>query len=197
MIAEPLSTKEKILESALNLFSRKGYLGATTREIAKDAGVAEVTLFRHFPTKEKLLEAVFQRYSFLPELRNILPEISNFEYREALLMLVKSFLNTLFARKEMIKIIKSEMFTYPEHVIAFYQLFLDELYSTLAIYFEEMQQKGILRDFDPKLGGRALLGMVFSYFEVQEFIFNKQGDLKDYDRAINEFIEIFIRGTLK
>ncbi len=197
VISEPLSTREKILESALKLFSQKGYLGATTRQIANDAGIAEVTLFRHFPTKERLLEEVFQKYSFLPELRNILPKISDLEYREALFVLVKSFLNTLFLRKEMIKIMKSEMFRYPEHIIAFYQSFLDELYSTLAIYFTEKQQKGILKNFDPKLGGRALLGMVFSYFEIQEFIFNKDSGTEDYDRAINEFIEIFSRGTLK
>ena len=197
MISETLSTKEKILESALRLFSQKGYLGAATREIARDAGVAEVTLFRHFPTKERLLEAVFHKYSFLPELKNILPEVSNLEYKEAISLIVKSFLNSLFLHRNMIKIMKSEMFTYPEQVIAFYQTFLDELYKTLAAYFENMQQKGHLRDFEPKLGGRALLGMIFSFFEVEELIFNKQGSQKDYDKAINEFIEIFIRGTQK
>jgi AcrR family transcriptional regulator len=197
VVSEQLSTKEKILESALRLFSQKGYLGTATREIARDAGVAEVTVFRHFSTKERLLEEVFQKYSFLPDLKNILPEVSNLDYREALSIIVKSFLNSLFLRKEMIKIIKSEIFTYPEPVIAFYQTFLDELYKTLASYFENMQRKGHLREFDPKLGARALLGMIFSFFEVEECILNKEGSQKDYDRVIKEFIEIFIRGTQK
>ncbi len=197
MISEPRSTKEKIMESALRLFSRKGYLGATTREIAKEAGVAEVTLFRHFPTKERLLEEVFNNYTFLPELKNILPEVSNLQYKEALLLIVKSFLNSLFLRKEMIKIMKSEFFTYPEHVTRFYQSFINELYSTLASYFDEMQNKGLLREFDTRLGARALLGMTFSYFEIEEFIFHKQGRQEDYEKAINEFVEIFMKGTLK
>ena len=47
-------TRDKILEAALFLFSKKGYLGATTKEIAKEAGIAELTLFRHFASKEKL-----------------------------------------------------------------------------------------------------------------------------------------------
>ncbi|MGE5799532.1 MAG: helix-turn-helix domain-containing protein, partial [Syntrophaceae bacterium] len=42
-------TREKILDASLRLFSDKGFLGATTRGIARRAGVAEVTLFRHFP----------------------------------------------------------------------------------------------------------------------------------------------------
>ena len=52
------TTKEKILTAAMSLVSEKGYLGATTREIAHDAGVTELTLFRHFGSKEKLFEEV-------------------------------------------------------------------------------------------------------------------------------------------
>jgi AcrR family transcriptional regulator len=44
-----------ILEAAARLFEDRGYRGATTRLIAMEAGVSEVTLFRHFGTKEALL----------------------------------------------------------------------------------------------------------------------------------------------
>ena len=44
-------TRDKILDASLALFSKKGFLGATTKEIAKKAGVAELTLFRHFSSK--------------------------------------------------------------------------------------------------------------------------------------------------
>lgn len=197
MNSEPLSTKDKLLESALKLFSQKGYLGATTREIAKEAGVAEITLFRHFSTKEQLLEEVLNNYSFLPELKYILPGLSKLEYEEALFVIIKTFLDSLFLRKEMTKIMKAEIFTHPEKVAKYVQIFIDELYDTIAIYFKEMQEMGILRDFDTRLGGRALLGMVFSYFEVEEFIFQKQSSKEDYERAIKEFITIFAKGTLK
>ncbi|MEM2265151.1 MAG: helix-turn-helix domain-containing protein [Nitrososphaerota archaeon] len=60
-----LETEDKLLQAALELFSEKGYLGATTKEIAKRAGVSELTLFRHFKSKENLFTAVLNRYSFL------------------------------------------------------------------------------------------------------------------------------------
>lgn len=44
-----------ILEAAARLFGDHGYRGATTRRIAREAGVSEVTLFRQFGTKEALL----------------------------------------------------------------------------------------------------------------------------------------------
>ncbi len=197
MTPETRSTKERILESAIKLFSQKGYLGASTREIARGAGVAEVTLFRHFSTKEKLFEEVLNNYSFLPVLKHKLPELFNLEYEEALFEIIRSFLSSLFLRKEMTKIIKAEIFTHPEKVAKYVQVFIDELYNTIAIYFKEMQEKGILRNFDTRLGGRALLGMVFSYFEVEEFIFQKQSSQEDYEKAIKEFVKIFAKGTLK
>jgi AcrR family transcriptional regulator len=46
-----------VLEAAVETFAREGYAGATTREIARSAGVLESTMFRIFPTKELLYEA--------------------------------------------------------------------------------------------------------------------------------------------
>ncbi|MEZ0273872.1 MAG: TetR/AcrR family transcriptional regulator, partial [Roseimicrobium sp.] len=54
-----LSTHSKIIAAALNVFARDGIPRATTRIIAEEAGVNEVTLFRHFTNKDGLLQAVF------------------------------------------------------------------------------------------------------------------------------------------
>ena len=54
-------TRERILNAALYTFSTDGIRGATTRKIAQKARVNEVTLFRHFRSKEQLLGAVLKR----------------------------------------------------------------------------------------------------------------------------------------
>lgn len=191
------TTRDKILEAALKLFSEKGYLGATTREIAREAGVAEITLFRHFPSKEKLLEEVINTYTFLPELKALLPEISQMAYEEALTAIAGRFLHTLNLRRDMIRIMHSEMHRYPEKVRRIYNVFIDELYKTLASYFRDLQGKGVLREFDAKLAGRALLGTVFSYFNAQQFLARKRQKSTEPERVIREFVGIFVRGTLK
>jgi TetR/AcrR family transcriptional regulator len=48
----------QLLETALDVFSQKGYQGSTTKEIAAAAGVTEAIIFRHFPTKNDLYSAV-------------------------------------------------------------------------------------------------------------------------------------------
>ena len=52
---------DQILDAALTVVVERGYLGATTRAIAKAAGVNEVTLFRRFGSKDKLLGAAIGR----------------------------------------------------------------------------------------------------------------------------------------
>jgi len=58
--SEVQGTRERLLEAAMKVFSRDGLHRATTRVIAEEAGVNEVTLFRHFQSKDGLLAAVMQ-----------------------------------------------------------------------------------------------------------------------------------------
>ena len=51
-------SRERILEAAARVYAKHGFRGATTRLIAMEAGVNEVTLFRTFGSKGALLEAV-------------------------------------------------------------------------------------------------------------------------------------------
>lgn len=48
-------TRQRLLEAALGLFEERGYAETTTAQIAEAAGVSEMTLFRHFPSKDRLL----------------------------------------------------------------------------------------------------------------------------------------------
>lgn len=188
-------TRKKILEASLKLFSEKGFIGATTKEIAKEAGIAEITLFRHFPTKESLFEEVISRYSFLPALRDLLPEIRKLSYEDALATIARKFLDTLLLRKDLIRIMQTEIHRYPEQMQKIYNSLIDEVIRTLASYFEEMQEKGILSEFDTDMGARAFLGMFFSYFNAQEFKMRKKFKGDDREKTIHEFIRIFAEGT--
>ena len=70
MTARPAYGKARtaILEVARQRFAERGYRGTTTAELAEAAGVAEKTLFRHFPTKAELFhEAVTEPFSAFVE----------------------------------------------------------------------------------------------------------------------------------
>lgn len=52
--------RRQLIEVAVDLFSRKGFGGTTTREIAAAAGVTEAIIFRHFATKQDLYTAILE-----------------------------------------------------------------------------------------------------------------------------------------
>ena len=55
-------SRERILEAAARVYAMHGFRGATTRLIANEAGVNEVTLFRTFGSKSALIEAVLAQH---------------------------------------------------------------------------------------------------------------------------------------
>jgi len=62
MTFERIPTRQRIVNTALELFARQGITETTTRQIADRAEVNEVTLFRHFGNKHGLLLAVLQEF---------------------------------------------------------------------------------------------------------------------------------------
>ena len=53
-----MSTKEKILETALTLFAKNGYDGTSVEQIAQDVGIKAPSLYKHFKGKEDILNAL-------------------------------------------------------------------------------------------------------------------------------------------
>jgi AcrR family transcriptional regulator len=61
MTAPTTDARSKLLEVAARVYAETGYRGTTTRRIAQEADVNEVTLFRHFGSKDALLREAIER----------------------------------------------------------------------------------------------------------------------------------------
>ncbi|MBN2039778.1 MAG: TetR/AcrR family transcriptional regulator [Spirochaetes bacterium] len=77
------NTKTKIMEATLQILWKNGYKGTTTKQIADLAGVNEVTIFRNFGNKEKLIEETFNLSDAMTDplkelLKNEFPTVRDF-----------------------------------------------------------------------------------------------------------------------
>jgi AcrR family transcriptional regulator len=190
-------TKKRLLEATLKLISEKGYMGATTREIAQQAGVTELTLFRHFGSKEKLFKELLCSYTFLPRLKELIPELDGLSSREALELIATHFLLTLKERKAMVKIMYSEYTTYPENIREVYNKFILEMRTTLAAYFEGLQRQGLLRrNISPAMTAKMFLWILFSYFRSEEIMQSTGMKKAAMKRQVREMVDIFMSGTV-
>jgi len=190
------NVRQDLLESAFRSFSERGYLGATTREIAYQAKVTELTLFRHFRSKERLFEEVLKNFTFLPRLKELLPKLHGLSHEDALYLVGKAFLETLKERKALVRILLSEVNHYPEKVRDIYNHFIDEVVRNLAIYLKDKQKKGQVKKVNPETASRAFLGMLFSFFLTESIIGGREIEGRQLNRKIKEFVDIFINGVV-
>ena len=104
-------TKAKILESAVELIIEKGFKNASMREMAKNAGVSNPTIYNYFPTKEKILYAYVEQKHL--ETAQILQEIEDFNtytLREQLQALIETELELYLEDREFILQISDMVF---------------------------------------------------------------------------------------
>jgi len=67
-------TKDNILKTSARFFSERGYDKVTIREIAKDVGINPASLYYHFPSKEAILQELYEYYA--RELERVTPDVN-------------------------------------------------------------------------------------------------------------------------
>lgn len=56
-----LPTRGRLLDAALTRFARDGWGGTSIRDLARDVGIRESSVYKHFPSKQALFDALIER----------------------------------------------------------------------------------------------------------------------------------------
>lgn len=186
------STGDKILLAAIDLMAEKGYNGTTTREIAAHAGVNEVTIFRHFGNKQKLLEAAFDRFHYAEEMTRLFQEKLTLNLHEDLLLISRTYHRLMNRNRKLIAISHKEGSNLPEKVHDQALRHPQQLKQLLTDYFKMMMERGQVTEARPDL-----LALSFMWMNYGAFI-SKLGERPDSGFQLDDFIEqsvaVFVRG---
>ena len=149
--------KERIEQAALALFAERGFDGATTSEIAKRAGVAEGTIFRHFKTKKALLlgllTPMFER--LVPVVARGVFEIFDKEHPSLGSFLRELMLDRLkFAKKSsvMLRVMVQEYAIQQELQETVHRVFAERVLPAFCDKIERLQAAGHVASELPSLG---------------------------------------------
>jgi AcrR family transcriptional regulator len=186
----------RILEAAAKLFSEHGYEGATTRAIAAEAGVNEVTLFRNFGSKENLLLAVVERFSALPRLGEAFAEQISGDYRQDLLLIGRHYLEMLQRnlRPILMTIFEAQRLPEVRRIIARPPARQRRM---LGRYLRRQMAQGVVRELpDPELTAQAFFGMFFEYSLGRNLI-DEEGTELSMEAVVEHLVDLFVRGTLR
>ena len=159
---EYISTDEKIIKATFGILQRDGFAKATTKKIAAEAGVNEVTIFRNFKNKNNLVETTKNYY--LQLLINKLEEIFEFEEDDEIEEYLKiSYFGILSLSDEEFSIIRvamEEVRENPEKELLISEI-TDVILNKLEEFFELKIEKGIIRKVNPKSLAVMCFGMLF------------------------------------
>lgn len=200
--AQDKPTRERILEAAIDLFAEKGYADITVREIARAVNIKASSLYKHFESKEEILESIFDLFKgkmrqteFSKEqiekyIRSVCPERYLYEAFELFRQVMWSPVTVKIA-----KIITLEQ----QRNQSVRQFFVEELIEkptrTLQYAFELMMERDAMKHKDARVLAQEYTAyIIYLYFE-QNFL-KECPDLTEIERKMKQHNDFFTRYLL-
>lgn len=177
--------KHQILEAAAVVFAEKGFHATTTRDIAKQAGISEGTIYNYFDNKTALLLGIFDQAKASIIQNNIPPTLDEIDFRT----FIRTFLyHPLMALKNdnfvLFRIIASEMMVNEELRTRYYEQMLEPTLALAEAYFQVQAAKRGLSPVHIKLTIRAIsgmvLGLILEYIMGDETLATHWAELPDF-----------------
>ena len=194
-------TEQKIFMAAGKLFSEQGFSGTTTSQIAKEAGVSEGTVFRHFQTKKEILIRLvtygiemFSDTIAIDPLRRLAKNSENSPLEDYLFEIAMDRFSLLKKYKEIAMIVMNELSFHREIKELFHKNIEEKVNEIIVDSYEGFSKKGVVRkDIDSIRAVRAFSGMILIIFMEHIHGFNDSD--ADFEQDIKTAIDIFINGV--
>lgn len=158
------STGDKLILAAIDLIAEQGYDGTTTKEIAAAAGVSEVTLFRHFGSKQALLVAAFERYHYAGEMTKLFNERLTWDVRTDLLLIGRTYHAIMNRNRKLLNIAHKGGSRLPEEVLKHASQHPIQLKKLLMNYFSTLLEQGKIAPVDPEITAMSFMFMNLGAF---------------------------------
>lgn len=186
------STREKIIDATLHLIQEKGYKAATTKLIAEEAGVCEITIFRHFGSKMGIMEDAFTHFLISPISEHFFEIQPTWNLEKDLTQFFKKYHQILNKNKDFILISFKETGTFPE---------LDQLITSiprevkerLVDYFQEMNRQEKIIDTNFEAVALNFIWLLFGSFLSRTRFVHQITSLSEEEFYQNSII-LFTRG---
>lgn len=197
--------REQIIRTAVDLFSKHGFRGTTTKEIARASGVSEAMVFKHFATKDELYGAILDNKACQSEMQFPWHEDSlikkAMDERDDHAVFYNLALNAMNKHQADVRFLRLIFFSaLEEHDLAdrFFKEFVTRIYEFIGSYIELRQKEGAMRKIEPRIAVRAFLGMMI-HQSLNNLLWDKSRALLNIsnEKAAKNFAEILLSGIAK
>ena len=193
MLFERENTEEKIITATFNIIQREGVQKATTKKIAAEAGVNEVTIFRKFENKRNLIEATKDYY--MGKLLSQLEETFDFDEDDSIEEYLKrSFHGILDFSQEDINIIRvamQEIKGTSDKKLLISQI-TDTIINKMEEFFKLQLEKGTIKNVNSKALSLMCFSIIFQSTILWQ-IYGNNADI-DSDYFADDYLDIIFNG---
>lgn len=183
-------TRNNILVAARELFEKKGFAATTTREIAAQAGVSEVTLFRHFSTKRALFDQTLHSCLHPYTVEEYLKSGVTYDLERDLKHIAFEMRENSRKNGSILRMIMRDKFrnTVPEMKMKKNE---HHMRTSLLAYFNAMKSAGTL-NAPPEMAMKFFVSNVTHYLVKEIFMANsdENDDNAYFDWMLNQIIRI-------
>jgi TetR/AcrR family transcriptional regulator len=190
--------RRQLLEVAIDIFSKRGFSGTTTREIALAAGVTEAIIFRHFATKQDLYEAILDHACPGPGSDRWLDEaqacMDGDDDRGLFRLIISRILEIHRTEPRFERLMLHASLEGHELAVMHRNQIMASIGVRLREYIERRQHAGALRECDPRTIIFALVGMAQS-FGMQKYMYQLSEPLQSDEEITDAFTSILMKGV--
>jgi AcrR family transcriptional regulator len=188
-------TRTRILNAAQRLFASQGFEGTTTRDLAQAAGVAEGTLFRHFPNKKAILVEVATS-GWVEILTDLLTELSEMGSYKAVAQVMRRRMWNLQKNVEMMRVCFMEVQYHPDLRDRIQSEVINKMTDVAEAFFQTAMDKGIYRQMDAKLVAKVFLGMFAVAGFSDKTVMEPDATPQEMQQMAEGLADIFLNGVL-
>jgi AcrR family transcriptional regulator len=183
-----MELREQLLAAAVKVVAEQGWRGATTRRIAEAAGVNEVTLFRHFGSKDTLMREAMCWDAERAPIPTLPAEPG--DARAELIEWARQHYEHLTEVRSHIRKTIGEFETHPE-LTTWARRVPKHLHHNLAAYATQLRARGLTKGaWDPRAASSMLLGALFADAISRDFIPDQLP--APPDEAPRRYVDLFL-----
>ena len=189
----------QILRVAVSLFSQRGFVGTTTKEIAQAAGVSEAMVFRHYANKQELYSAILDHKACSGDSMNpeamVAEALKEKDDRAVFERLALGALEHHECDPEFQRLLLHSALEGHELAQMFFEKFVRRVYELLGNYIAERQRDGAMVQMDPAIVVRAFIGMIIHH-SLNNNLWDPQRRLLKISNqeAAKQFSDILLNG---
>ena len=184
-----MTLRDQLLDAAVRLYAEAGYRGATTRRIAEEAGVNEITLFRQFGSKDALIREAISRAgtALTPDPLPATPKEPLQELREW----ARAHIAELRERRSLIRTCMGEI---EEHPGIFSRENSPPAMAAKALcrYLRRLREANLAKaPFDEVAASTMLMGVLFADAMGRDIMPDMYQN--DPEEALDQYVRLFLR----